>query len=244
MGFAGLTNYSGSVKTHRVIQAILPECFQTELPRLVIESAVELGKKQGLSKLIFTIFGSASAPFGEAMHKKGLDPIIYVYDMVWSGIDSMFHPETPQDVTFQEKSRLEDYGEYVSVVNDVFQGTFEFSEITIETVKKHVEIVTSHDLEFVHCLEFLHDTLVGVCDYYYYPKEFKGVIESISVLPVHQHKGIGNALLSFCINSMKKKGSKKIMVGVRVQSKESLKFFEKFGFNADEDKVQKYYQMM
>ena len=244
VGFAGLTNYSGSAKTFRVIHAILPEYFQTDLPSILIEAAIELGITKGLSKLIFPIFGSVSAPFEEVMMSKGIVPAIFVYDMVMTDSDALYQPENPEGVNFHEKSILEDYKAYINVVNKAFRGTFEFSESKIDDIKKHVEIVTSHGLKYMHCLAFLNNTLVGVCDSYYYPNELKGVIESISVLPFHQHSGIGSALLSFCLDSLKKKGSKKIMVGVRVNSRKSLKFYEKIGFIASEEKVQKFYQIL
>ena len=99
VGFAGLTNYSGSAQTFRLIHAILPEHFHTDLPRIVIKAAVDLGKKYGLTKLIVPISGSLSAPFDEVMKNRDLKPIIYVHNMILTNFESTYKPINHQGLT-------------------------------------------------------------------------------------------------------------------------------------------------
>ena len=244
VGFAGLTNYSGAVDTYRVVHAILPKYFHTELPRVLINAAIELGKKNGLSKLMLAIFGSRCAPFEEVMRNKGIKIAFQVYDLVLSNLEIQFAPSIKEDVVFQTNDEFEDYTEYVRILNDAFRNSFEFSESTVEPVTKRINQIKTHGLDFNHCAAYVNEKMIGVCDFYLYPTEFKGVIENLSVLPDFQHRGFGSGLFAYCITVLKAKGCNIIKMPVRVEKMEELSFFKKFGFETDEKEIQTYYQVI
>ena len=79
IGFAGLTTYSGKVPNWWIHYAILPEYIQSSLPRILIESSISLGKRNGVDQLIFSTMGPLSEPFDIILRGKGLNPAQSLY---------------------------------------------------------------------------------------------------------------------------------------------------------------------
>ena len=69
-------------------------------------------------------------------------------------------------------------------------------------------------------------------------------IINFAIKPKYQHQGYGSKIFSACINLLIRKNCKTILAGIQVKNKDELKFFEKFGFKSDEEKVQKFYQII
>ncbi|MFW9970738.1 MAG: GNAT family N-acetyltransferase [Candidatus Odinarchaeota archaeon] len=241
IGISKVPMYKGALLT---VYGILPEYMESELPGELIDAILDLGKRLKVPELLFQTIGKLAAPFDKKLESLGFSPVNYAWSMRLTNFNFFSHPGVPQGITIRNLKQIDDYASIVNVINEAFQDSFKFEPITkirwkrlYEEVKK-VNVVES-------CVAFENDRIIGFLDTYLRPTDDQsGTIADFGILPSHQHRKIGSALLATGIETLRKKGCKTIKLGVHTTNEKALGLYKKFGFYVKENLTEKIYQII
>ncbi|MFX0093703.1 MAG: GNAT family N-acetyltransferase [Candidatus Hodarchaeota archaeon] len=228
IGFAGLLKSSTRV-FWRVMNVVLPEYIKSSLPGKLFDAIITLAKKQAAPKLRFYSRGHF-IPFNRKLEKMGIKPVQYGWWMHLDDFKSLPQSSLPPNITLQKQKDIDDLVSYVAVYNKIFSDGFEFEPRTEEKTKQFFEQMQKiHDIEHLFAIE--GNKLVGICFISINPEqEVKGTINSLGVLPSYRRLGIGSALLTFGIQSLREKGCEIIELSVMANDEKALALYRKFGF--------------
>lgn len=205
---------------------------------------MNLGKELNAPEVLFQTFGELSAPFEKKLESIGFSPVNYTWSMCLDDFDLFSHPGIPQDIAIRNIKEIDDYANFITVINEAFAGSFKFKPVKKMKWKKVQEALKkNHIVEY--CVAYEKDKIVGLCDIYLNPKQDQiGLIGDLSVLPRNQHRKIGSALLASGIELLRKKGCKTIKLSVDTENEKALGLYKKFGFYVQNNLTQKTYQII
>ena len=244
IAFAGASKVPIYKDAWFVIYGVLPEYFKSELPGKLIEAILNHGKKRNAPELLFQTIGELSAPFEEKLESLGFKPIHYSWSMCLDDFSLFSNPGIPNDIKIHIQKDIEDYISCVDVINKAFQGSFKFEPITERKWKKlQRAFKKKHIVEY--CIAYEKNKIVGLCDIYINPKQENiGLIGDFSILPSHQQRKIGSALLASGIETLIEKGCKTINLAVHAENEKALGLYKKFGFYQKNNLTEKIYQII
>ncbi len=227
-----------------VIYAILPEYFESELPGVLIDAVLNLGKKLNAPGLIFQTFGVLSAPLEEKLESIGINPAFYNWSMHLDNFKLFSKPDIPQDIIIRDLKKIEDYTSFITIINEAFKDSFKFQPFTTATWKM-MDDMLKKTFSVEYCIVYENNKLVGGCIIHFnLEKDQIGLISTLCVLPNYQHRKIGTGLLAFGIETLHKRGCKKFELSVETKNERALGLYKKFGFKVKKNMTQKTYQII
>lgn len=242
VGFTGVSNISGASESWRIINAILPEYYETQLLEYVLEASISLGKNLKIEDLTFYTMGPLAAPFDQAFENLGFHPIFYLLEMHLTDFKDEKTPIIPRGVNIRKLKEIDDYDQFVSVLNEAFQPITNFQPTTIERTKnKHEYRRKQRDVEYIFAFE--NKRLIGYCFIEYDPKTNIGYVEGLAVLPKYQHRGIGKYLVVEGIKQLMSKKCKYIELIANFDDDKAVNLYQHIGFYSLEKKKWKCYRI-
>jgi ribosomal protein S18 acetylase RimI-like enzyme len=243
VAFTGLSLTPMVKDAYLTIYAVQPEYFDSELPGKLIDATMDLKKKLNVRKFLFQTIGDLSTPFDKKLESLGYSPVNYTWSMQLDNFNIFSHPGIPEGIIIKNLKEIDDITGIVNVLNEAFADSFMYKPITKVRWKKMTEIIKkNHIIE--HCVAFEGNKTVGICDIHLNPEQDQsGLIVNFSILPSHQHRKIGSALLATSIETLRKKGCKTIKLNVDTKNEKALGLYKKFGFYILPNLTQKTYQI-
>lgn len=243
IAFTGLSLLPMVKDAYSTVYAVLPEYFDSELPGELVDATLDLKKKLNIRKILFQTNGDLSAPFDKKLESLGYSPVNYTWSMRLDNFNLFSHPGIPEGIMIKNLKEMDDFAGTVNVLNEAFTDSFMYKPITKVRWKKMTETAKkNHIIE--HCVAYEADKYVGICDIYLNPEQDQsGLIANFGVLPSHQHRKIGSALLATSIEVLRKKGCKTIKLGVDTKNEKALGLYKKFGFYVIPNLTQRMYQI-
>ncbi|MFX1380538.1 MAG: GNAT family N-acetyltransferase [Promethearchaeota archaeon] len=243
IAFTGLSHLPMVKDAYVAVYAVQPEYIDSELPGELIDATLDLKNKLNISKFLFQTMGDLSAPFDKKLENLGFSPVNYTWSMRLDNFDLCSHPRIPEDIRIKILKEMDDFAGIVNILNEAFADSFMYKPITKIRWKKMTETAKkNHIIE--HCVAFEDDKYIGICDIYLNPEQDQsGLIANFGVLPSHQHRKIGSALLATSIETLRKKGCKTIKLGVDTKNEKALELYKKFGFYIKPNLTQRTYQI-
>ena len=241
VGFAGLFNFKGNVKTWRIFYGLFPEYLETSLPRMIIEASISLAQKSDIPEIFLSTIGS-EITFDKILKHHGKTPFHYGWSMKLANYNPSALPKTPEGITIQFQEEIDDYEMYTSVLNQAFQNHFEMTKFISEKLKKNNEMNLQYFIIRYH-MAYDKDKLVGSC-FIRIDKEKKQTSTfGLVVLPKYQNRGIGSVLLGKGIEFLQKTEVTKIALHVDGENPRALDLYKKFGFQVEENLTETFYRM-
>ncbi len=243
VGFTGLAITPLFKDSYLTVAAIKPECFDSNLPEVLIDATLKLKKKLNIPEILFQTDGELHAPFDNKLKDLGHNPVNYTWSMRLDNFDLFSPPNTPKGIKIQILKEFDDYTGAVNVLNKAFADSFKYKPVTKTKWKKMTEsFKKNHIVE--HCLAYDDEKIIGMCDTFLNPEQDQsGGIGNLGVLPSYQHRKIGSAVLASGIESLRKKGCKYIKLGVDTKNEKALGLYKKFGFYVNKNLTRKIYQI-
>ncbi|MHA1522558.1 MAG: GNAT family N-acetyltransferase [Promethearchaeota archaeon] len=244
IGFTRVSNISGA-QPWRLIIAILPEYFETQLPQQVIESGIDLGKNLKIDELTVYTQGPLAAPFDQALENLGIHPILYLLNMHLKDLKDVENIENfalPQGVTLRNLKEVDDYEQFVSVLNEAFRPITGFQPTTIEKTK-NVQEFRRKQSEIEYIFTYKDEFLIGFCIVEYDPKETVGYVQGLAVLPKYQHQGIGRNLTVAGLKQIRLKKCKRIELDAVLDNRNAVKLYQSLGFRTIEKTERRCYRI-
>ena len=241
VGFTGLFNFKGNVKTWRISYALFPEYLETSLPRMILEASISLAQKSDIPEIFLSTIGS-DITFDKILTHNGKSPFHYMWSMKLPNYNQSALPKTPEGITIQFREEIDDYENLASVTNQVFQNHFEFTEITAENLKKQSELLLQYNITRYQ-MAYDKDKLVGVCQIYIDKENKQTGTFGLGVLPNYQNRGIGSVLLGKGIEYLQTTEVTKIALQVDGENDRALELYKRFGFQVEENLTQTFYRM-
>ena len=243
IAFTGLSRSPMVKDAYVAVYAVQQEYFDSELPGELIDATMDLKKKLNVPKFLFQTIGDLSAPFDKKLESLGYSPVNYNWSMQLDNFNFFSHPGIPDGIMIKNLKEMDDFSGTVNILNKAFADSFMFKPITKVRWKKMTETTKkNHIIE--HCVAYEGDKYVGICDIYLNPEQDQsGLIANFGVLPSHQHRKIGSALLATNIETLRKRGCKTIKLDVDTKNEKALGLYEKFGFYTIPNLTQKTYQI-
>ncbi|MFW9820187.1 MAG: GNAT family N-acetyltransferase [Candidatus Thorarchaeota archaeon] len=244
IAFTGLSLLPMVKDAYVVVYGVQPEYIDSKLPGELIDATLDLKNNLNISKCLFETVGELSAPFDEKLESLGFSPVNYTWAMRLDNFDLFSNPGIPEGVNIKILKEMDDFAGTVNILNEAFADSFMFKPITKVRWKKMTSVVKkNHIIE--HCVAYEDDKYVGICDIYLNPEEDQsGLIANFAVLPSHQHRKIGSALLATSIEMLRKKGCKTIKLGVDTKNEKALGLYKKFGFYVKPNLTHRAYQII
>ena len=152
-------------------------------------------------------------------------------------------PNTPHRIKFQEQKELNDYTNYVKILNDAFSGAFDYTPYTEQEFKSiHTVGWDGYDVQYWFAID--GNNPVGICFVAINPElNHVGLIYTLAVLHKYHHRGIGSSLLGFGIQSLIEKGCKMIELGVETNNENALALYKKYGFYEIKSRTTIFYEI-
>ena len=158
--------------------------------------------------------------------------------------DLFIPPEIPQGITIRNQEDIEDYDGVISVVNEAFKGSFLWRDVKARKWKKMLEALKKNNV-VEYGIAYENEKVIGFCSSYFNPnQEHSGFINTFSILPSYQHRGIGSALFASRVEFLRDKGCKTVNLPVDAKNENALKLYEKFGFYQKKNLTEKTYQLI
>jgi len=242
VGFTGVSNISGASESWRIINAILPEYYETPLLEYVIEASISLGKILKIEDLTYYTLGPLAAPLDQAFENLGFRPIFYLLEMHLTDLKDEKTPIIPQGVTIRKVKEIDDYDQFVSVLNEAFRPLIDFQPTTIEKTKnRHKYRRKQREVE--HFMAYENEYLIGYCNVEYDRKEAIGYVDGLAVHPKYQHRGIGRYLLVEGIKHLRSNKCKYIELIAYSYNDKAVNLYQDIGFYSLEKKERKCYRI-
>ena len=242
VGFTGVSNISGVSESWRIINGILPEYYETQLLEYVIEVSISLGKNLKIEDLTFYTMGPLAAPFDQAFENLGFHPIFYLLEMHLTDFKVEKTPVIPQGVTVRKLKEIDDFDQYVYVLNEANRPLVDFEPTTIEKSKnKHEYRRKQREVE--HFIAYENEHLIGYCNVEYDRKEAIGYVDGLAVHPKYQHRGIGRYLLVEGIKQLRSNKCIYIELIAYFDNDKAVNLYQQMGFYSLEKKKRKCYRI-
>ncbi len=242
VGFTGVSNISGASEFWRIINAILPEYCETQLIEYVIEASISLGKNLKIKELTYYTLGPLAAPFDQAFENLGFRPIFYLLEMHLTDFKDEKTPIIPRGVTVRKLKEIDDYDQFVSVLNEAFRPLIDFHPTTIERTKnRHKYRRKQREVE--HFMAYENEHLIGYCNVEYDRKEAIGYVAGLAVHPKYQHRGIGRYLLVEGIKQLRSNKCKYVELIAYFDNDKAVNLYQHIGFYSLEKKKRKCYRI-
>jgi len=238
IGFAGLIK-SSKRDSWRLAIEVLPDYFKSNFFVELFESILSLKNEQNGPEVRFSLrkYRLTDSPIQKKLDEMQIKPVHYNWEMLLEDIDQTPEMAVPTGIDIHTGKEIPDLTSFVNVNNEAFSEHFEFRPISVEELKLILEHAwKAYDIE--HWFAYEEEKLVGICTSQINPEmKTLGIIQILGVLPSYQHRGIGRYLLASSIQSLIKKGCKKIELGVEANNEKALTLYKKFGFNEDESRT-------
>ncbi len=244
IGFASIMQLPFFKDERFVIYGIEPEYLNSDLPGVLIEAILNLGKKNNIIELYIQTTGELSAPFDNKLEELGFKPIQYYFTMFLDNYNLFTHPEIPKGIVIVSKEEFEDTNSIVSVLNDAFKDSFLWVKLRPRKWKKSIEAIKkNHIMEYA--IAYDDNKVVGFCNSYFNPdQELIGTINPLGVLPSYHRRGIGSSLFASRVEFLRDNGCKTIHIFVDAKNERALKLYEKFGFYQKKNLTEKTYRLI
>ena len=142
-------------------------------------------------------------------------------------------PTLPRGMNVRKLKEIDDYEQFVSVLNEAFRPISGFQPTTIEKTKNiHEFRKKQREVDFFVAYETGH--LLGFCDIDYDPKKAIGYVQSLAVHPKYQHRGLGKYLVVEGIKQLRSKKCKHIELQAVVGNENAVSLYQSVGFHAIE----------
>ncbi|MFX1388438.1 MAG: GNAT family N-acetyltransferase [Promethearchaeota archaeon] len=224
---------------------ILPHYFKSEFYVKLFESALKLTSKQNTPKIRFVLrkYILIDSPLQNKLKELGLKPTHFDY---WMRLDNFkFIPKikTPKGYTFQNHKELNDFTNYVKILNDAFREHYDFIPFNEEEFKS-IHIISWKGYFVEYWFAFKGNDKIGVCFVNINPdSKHIGIVYTLGVLHSYHHKGVGSYLLGLGIQTLIDKGCKIIELGVESDNAKALSLYEKFGFYEIKSRTAIFYEI-
>ncbi|MFX1285043.1 MAG: GNAT family N-acetyltransferase [Promethearchaeota archaeon] len=228
IGYTGLMK-SSTRDYWRIMNVVLPEYIQSNLPGKQLDAIVNLAKKQAAPKLRF-YSREGFNPLNKKLKEMGIKPIQYGWWMRLDDFESLPQSVIPSGIKLKKQKDIDNLNQYIAVYNEVHKDAFEFEPYTEEKIKYFFNQMKNY-LDIEHCFALDGNELVGLCYITNDPeKQHIGTINSVGVLPSYRYQGIGSALMMFGIQLQREKKCKMIELSVMADNEQALALYKKFGF--------------
>ena len=241
IGFTGF--YKSSLQNWWQVEFVIsPEYLTTSLSGELIDAILKLAKEQAAPEL--HLFGHTSFLTLHSKFKSlGVKPAQYFWMMGLDDFSSVTKSVLPASITIRRQKGDEDYAGYAVAANEAFRESFEYSPTTEEIIRLNAQVNQDTGLELERFFALDEEKIVGFIIVMVSPnpeQKEKGTISFLGVMPSHQRRGIGSALMSVGIQWLREKGCEKIDLGVRASNEDALTLYKKFGFYELETKWMAY----
>jgi mycothiol synthase len=224
---------------------VLPHFFKTNLLVTLFEAILNIAKKQNAPKLRFAISNHilTDSPLQIKFEEIGLKPVQYDFWMRMDVTGPINTPNTPHGIKFQKQKELNDYTNYVKILNDAFNGAFDYTPYTEQEFKSvHTVGWNGYDVQYWFAID--GNNPVGICFVTINPESHQvGLIYTLAVLHKYHHRGIGSSLLGFGIQSLIEKGCKTIELDVEANNENALTLYKKYGFYEIKSRTTIFYEI-
>ena len=241
VGFAGL--FKSSLQDWwQVEYAISPEHLTSSLTGELIDAILKLAKEQAAPEI--HLFGHTSfSTLHDKLQSLGVKPAQYYWMMGLDDFSTVIKHVLPTNITIRKQKGAEDYAGYAVAANEAFREAFEYSPSTEEIIRQNEQTNQNDGLELERFFALDEEKIVGFIIVMVSPnpeQKEKGTISFLGVMPSHQRRGIGSALMSVGIQWLREKECKKIDLGVRASNEDALTLYKKYGFYELETKWMAY----
>ncbi|MHA1931198.1 MAG: GNAT family N-acetyltransferase [Promethearchaeota archaeon] len=244
IAFTGIVKHITLKDVWIVYYGLLPRYFKSDLLKKIVDASLDLGKELDVPELFFNTTSSLSTPIDVRLKTLGFKPIISSWKMQLDDLTLFKIPKIPQGIKIQKHNEISDFNSYANVINQAFQNSPKFNPKTGEKYEQIYNLSRKYyDIE--HCFAYENNLLIGTCNLFINPKKRSiGLLGDLGVLPSYQHRGIGNALFGFGVDSLRKKGCTEINLDVEAENENALSLYKKYSFYILEDLTKKTYQII
>lgn len=240
VGYAGLSNFNGDVKTWRIDYGIYPQYFEKGLPRLVITSALQLARESDIPTIMIETTG-VDNPFDAILHSHKFTPIHYKWKMELRNFTPTKQNQTLEGTSIRFQEKIENYNEYISVYNAIFEDSFEFTGISVSELEDLLKFDANY-INHTYYMAYDKERLIGICSLNQEKNRVEyGGIAGLGVLPKYQNHGIGTRLLEMGVDYMLQAHVKNIALSVDGDNEKAMNIYKKVGFEVIPRYTQKFY---
>jgi ribosomal protein S18 acetylase RimI-like enzyme len=180
----------------------------------------------------------------EIAKSAGMNIIRYGYHMIYDSMESPKSVPAPEGYTFARK-RLEEatdaeIADFVNALNDSFQDHWSFSPIEVERMIKARDEVRKKREDISGLISANRGNEIAGIGMYTVPlssnkqKNKKvGWTSMLGVRKTHRRRGLGRALLSQTMVSLRKLGMAELRLGVDGENSKALTLYKSMGYKVD-----------
>jgi ribosomal protein S18 acetylase RimI-like enzyme len=244
IGFASIMKLPFYKDEWFVVYGILPEYFQSKLPAKLVDAIFNLGIKNSIPELYFQTTGIVSEPFDKKLNSLGFKPIHFYFAMGLDDFSVFQAPLIPKGISIINTDEIEDFKNVIFVINEAFKDSFLWNEIKVRKWRKMQEnFKQNHIVEYG--LAYENNNIVGFCNSYFNKKNSDiGYINTLGILPSHQHCGIGSALFASRVEFLQNNGCTEINLIVEAKNKGALQLYKRFGFYLKKNLTARTYKLI
>jgi mycothiol synthase len=241
------SRFNNGMKDAQVSLFIPPEFRNQGIDDHIFSESLNYLKSKGIESARFW----SSEPSGwrnDFAIRKGMKDIRHGYLMICDKPLSDKAQNLPEGYAFSRKNMLEcsdnELKEFIRAFNDSFQDHWNFSAIPEDRfIKVRDETIKAKDGIYWLTSAIKDGEIVGVC---FYAIELKyneqnhkkaGWTNILGVRKPHRRMGIGRALLSESMSSLRAEGMDTLYLGMEAQNSKALTLYQSMGYRVEQENI-------